>query len=107
MHVAPSHKTSTDTVETVSYIGSDKPVSSKSSYVRQDVEKQKNEQKASNDINKEEKPALKRGQRGKLKKMKEKYKDQDEEDKRLLMEALQVCVWFMTPKRKLMEKESL
>lgn len=32
----------------------------------------------------------KRGQKGKLKKIKEKYKDQDEEDRRLLMEALKV-----------------
>lgn len=43
----------------------------------------------------EEKPkpqALKRGQKGKLKKIKEKYKDQDEEDRRLLMAALQVII---------------
>lgn len=33
---------------------------------------------------------LKRGQKGRLKKMKEKYKDQDEDDRRLLMEILQV-----------------
>lgn len=33
---------------------------------------------------------LKRGQKGKLKKMKEKYKDQDEEDRRLSMLVLQV-----------------
>lgn len=35
---------------------------------------------------------LKRGQKGRLKKMKEKYKDQDEDDRRLLMEILQVCI---------------
>lgn len=36
---------------------------------------------------------LKRGQRSKLKKIKEKYKDQDEEDKRIRMEFLSVSLF--------------
>lgn len=39
---------------------------------------------------KQNQQGLKRGQRGKLKKIKEKYKDQDEEDRKLLMTVLQV-----------------
>jgi hypothetical protein len=35
---------------------------------------------------------LKRGQRSKLKKMKEKYRDQDEEDKEMMMSFLQVSI---------------
>lgn len=37
-----------------------------------------------------EKQGPKRGQKGKLKKIKEKYKDQDEEDRALMMEILKV-----------------
>lgn len=36
---------------------------------------------------------LKRGQKGRLKKMKEKYKDQDEEDRKLSMQVLQVNIF--------------
>ncbi|KAL7296937.1 hypothetical protein TKK_0009377 [Trichogramma kaykai] len=43
---------------------------------------------AEEDSQKKNQNALKRGQRGKLKKMKEKYKDQDEEDKVLAMAVL-------------------
>lgn len=43
-----------------------------------------------NDNKKTEQPVLKRGHKGKLKKIKEKYKDQDEEDRRLSMLVLQV-----------------
>ncbi|XP_034833767.1 ribosome quality control complex subunit NEMF homolog [Maniola hyperantus] len=46
-------------------------------------QKQKQEQK------KEEKPTIKRGQKSKLKKMKEKYKNQDDEDRAAMMEFLQ------------------
>lgn len=40
---------------------------------------------------KNQQPAAKRGQKGKLKKIKEKYKDQDEDERQLKMELLQVC----------------
>lgn len=36
-------------------------------------------------------PGLKRGQRSKIKKLKEKYGDQDEEERQLRMQILQVC----------------
>ncbi|XP_051159476.1 ribosome quality control complex subunit NEMF homolog [Leptopilina boulardi] len=58
--------------------------------------------------NEEEKPkpqALKRGQKGKLKKIKEKYKDQDEEDRRLLMAALQSAGAAKEDKRKNRQKD--
>lgn len=40
---------------------------------------------------KQNQSSMKRGQRGKLKKIKEKYKDQDEDDREKSMTALQVC----------------
>lgn len=57
---------------------------------------EKNENKIESDNRKGEQPALKRGQKGKLKKMKEKYKDQDEEDRRLSMLVLQVIFSFLS-----------
>ena len=49
----------------------------------------------SDEQTKQNQTGLKRGQRGKLKKIKEKYKDQDEEDRKLLMMALQVYIFKM------------
>jgi len=91
-----------DTKENVVYLGDDKPVIINASTVEKLVKtKQKAHPKEStekiekNDNNegdnkKGEQPVLKRGQKGKLKKIKEKYKDQDEEDRRLSMLVLQV-----------------
>lgn len=84
-----------DTEENVVYLGDDKPViintSAKQKHekgkqqVRLNEPKEKIEKndKSESDNKKAEQPVLKRGQKGKLKKMKEKYKDQDEEDRRL------------------------
>lgn len=58
---------------------------------KESKEKIEKDNKTEGDNKKEEQPVLKRGQKGKLKKMKEKYKDQDEEDRRLSMLVLQVC----------------
>lgn len=91
-----------DTEENVVYLGDDKPViintSAKQKHekgkqqVRLNEPKEKIEKndKSESDNKKAEQPVLKRGQKGKLKKMKEKYKDQDEEDRRLSMLVLQV-----------------
>ncbi|XP_043462985.1 nuclear export mediator factor NEMF homolog [Leptopilina heterotoma] len=67
----------------------------------------RSQQKAENEEEKEKpKPqALKRGQKGKLKKIKEKYKDQDEEDRRLLMAALQSAGAAKEDKRKNRQKD--
>jgi len=93
--------------ENVIYLGDDKPIiiNSSSAKQRPGKEKQKAHQKepkekiekndkSENDNKKKEQPVLKRGQKGKLKKMREKYKDQDEEDRRLSMLVLQVPSFF-------------
>lgn len=92
--------------ENIVYLGDDKPViintsvKEKRTKVKQKVhpkeEKEKTEKndKVESDNKKGDQPVLKRGQKGKLKKMKEKYKDQDEEDRRLSMLVLQVLPFF-------------
>lgn len=40
-------------------------------------------------------PVVKRGQRSKLAKIKQKYKDQDEEDRELIMQYLAVSIFFL------------
>lgn len=83
--------------ETVFYLGDDQPVILKrNSRSRVNSENKNNkpskpepkevaiEQKIDN------KPQTKRGQKSKLKKIKEKYKDQDEEERQLRMQILQV-----------------
>lgn len=59
---------------------------------KESAETEKNEKsdKIEGDNKKGEQPVLKRGQKGKMKKMREKYKNQDEEDRRLSMLVLQV-----------------
>lgn len=91
--------------KSVVYLGDDKPVvittsnkPKKQEKAKQNVsakesaETGKNEKsdKTEGDNKKGEQPVLKRGQKGKIKKMKEKYKNQDEEDRRLSMLVLQV-----------------
>ncbi|KAL0127872.1 hypothetical protein PUN28_003250 [Cardiocondyla obscurior] len=101
-----------DTKESVVYLGDDKPVIVNASNMEKHVKlKQKMHSKEStdkiekndtseNDIKKGEQPVLKRGQKWKLKKMKEKYKDQDEEDRRLSMLVLQSAGTAKEDKRK-------
>lgn len=92
-----------DMKENVVYLGDDKPVIINTSTMEKHAKaKQKIHpkepaekiEKNESDNKKGEQPALKRGQKGKLKKMKEKYKDQDEEDRRLSMLVLQVLLSF-------------
>lgn len=103
----PLITTPTDIEENVVYLGDDKPViihlsdKEKSAKAKQKAQAkepkkmiEKND-KTENDNKKGEQPVLKRGQKGKLKKMKEKYKDQDEEDRRLSMLVLQVLLFFI------------
>lgn len=51
---------------------------------------QEGDDKEENEVQAKQQQHLKRGQRGKLKKIKEKYKYQDEEERKLRMEILQV-----------------
>lgn len=83
----------------VIYLGDDKPVIinavniQKSSEIKQKLPlKKDNKGKIEIEPKKNDKVVLKRGQKGRLKKMKEKYKDQDEEDRRLSMQVLQVNI---------------
>ncbi|XP_014480395.1 PREDICTED: nuclear export mediator factor NEMF homolog [Dinoponera quadriceps] len=100
----PLITTQKDMEESVVYLGDDKPVTINMSVKekraktkqkaqpkepKEPKEKIEKSDKTESDNKKEEQPVLKRGQKGKLKKMKEKYKDQDEEDRRLSMLVLQ------------------
>ncbi|KAH1014684.1 hypothetical protein HUJ05_012526 [Dendroctonus ponderosae] len=80
--------------ENVIYLGDDKPIilnpsmskgrsrgSSESSYKDHKKSEKKNAE--------QQQPQIKRGQKSKLKKIKEKYKDQDEEERQLRMDILQ------------------
>lgn len=95
-----------------------KPLTKQNEIVKEEEKPQRIKQKKERDNlenrpvpkaeNEEEKPkpqALKRGQKGKLKKIKEKYKDQDEEDRRLLMAALQSAGAAKEDKRKNRQKD--
>lgn len=84
--------------EEVVYLGDDRPITLKPSEISskkgkpQPKENTKGaKEKPDNKETKQNEPnVLKRGQKGRLKKMKEKYKDQDEEDRKILMEVLKV-----------------
>nr|CAD7196324.1 unnamed protein product [Timema douglasi] len=86
--------------EKVVFLGDDKPVIFKSENWQQkrpnkkkvnaESGAQKEQEDIPNDKTKEEKASLmKRGQKSKLKKIKEKYKDQDEVERKLIMDILQ------------------
>ncbi|XP_046734786.1 nuclear export mediator factor NEMF homolog isoform X2 [Diprion similis] len=98
--------------ENVIYLGDGKPVvlTNKQGKGGSKVEQEK--KLPENEDNKNEKESKqkdrelpKRGQKGKLKKIKEKYKDQDEEDKRRLMEALKPAGAAKEDKRKNKNKD--
>jgi hypothetical protein len=88
--------------EHVFYLGDDKPITfpalpTKSQKVKKPIKNEPKESKQQKPKEKVEKPianVVKRGQHGKLKKIKEKYKDQDEEDKALVMGLLKVLLYF-------------
>jgi len=96
-----------DTKENVIYLGDDKPIiinastmekhakAKQKTHLKESTKKIEKDDKNENDNKKGEQPALKRGQKGKLKKIKEKYKDQDEEDRRLSMLVLQVLFFVL------------
>ncbi|XP_076637821.1 nuclear export mediator factor NEMF homolog Clbn [Colletes latitarsis] len=92
--------------ENVIYLGDDKPVilktvaKEKSSKNTQKEPYKKESEKIEVETKKNGQAVLKRGQKGKLKKMKEKYKDQDEEDRRLSMQILQSAGVAKEDKRK-------
>uniref|UniRef100_A0A1B6MPX6 NFACT RNA-binding domain-containing protein n=1 Tax=Graphocephala atropunctata TaxID=36148 RepID=A0A1B6MPX6_9HEMI len=80
---------------TVVYLGDNQPVVVKHTATKSGKQKQQQQTKAiKKEDDDEEKdkiniPQVKRGQKGKLKKIKEKYKDQDEEERKLRMDILQ------------------
>lgn len=87
----------------VVFLGDDKPVRLKPSLPASHQKRSRSNKSRSNSVqegdDKEQKEQqaqqqqhLKRGQRGKLKKIKEKYKYQDEEERKLRMEILQVLL---------------
>ncbi|XP_066585470.1 ribosome quality control complex subunit NEMF homolog [Prorops nasuta] len=97
--------------DNVVFLGDDKPVIVKSINKSKGGEKEaakfKSEMDEKNAKNekKNDQTALKRGQKGRLKKMKEKYKDQDEEDRKLSMAILQSAGAAKEDKRKIKNKD--
>lgn len=86
--------------EDVVYLGDDKPVAlTVTARPADKAERQsKNssrpqECKPEKDVKQAEPNILKRGQKGRLKKMKEKYKDQDDEERRILMDLFKVHIF--------------
>lgn len=90
--------------ENVIYLGDDKPVTIPMLPKKKNKSKKpnKNEQPIQSEPVKEKDKSsekqnssgVKRGQHSKLKKIKEKYKDQDDEDRAIFMETLKVCFFF-------------
>ncbi|XP_058799721.1 ribosome quality control complex subunit NEMF homolog isoform X2 [Phymastichus coffea] len=99
-------------LDNVVYLGDDKPVTLKNaqnkSVPRHSSRKVSIRSDDSNETEiqaKQNQSGLKRGQRGKLKKIKEKYKDQDEEDRKILMAVLQSAGSAKEDKRKSKNKD--
>ncbi|KAJ3648826.1 hypothetical protein Zmor_020598 [Zophobas morio] len=93
-----------DENETVVYLGDNKPVLVKPNQRSRGNSESKTKQQKTDSKNmpKEDsskQPTTKRGQRSKLKKIKEKYKDQDEEERKLRMEILQSAGSGKEPKK--------
>lgn len=82
--------------EKIVYLGDDKPILVKSNKQRSrgnsEAKNKQIKQNTSNSKEENTKQPIKRGQKAKLKKIKEKYKDQDEEERKLRMEILQVLI---------------
>ncbi|KOC59782.1 Nuclear export mediator factor NEMF like protein [Habropoda laboriosa] len=98
--------------EDVIYLGDDKPIvintapKEKGSKVKPKPPPTKeNKEKTELETKKNDQVVLKRGQKGRLKKMKEKYKDQDEEDRKLSMQVLQSAGAAKEDKRKHKNKD--
>ncbi|XP_076234474.1 nuclear export mediator factor NEMF homolog Clbn [Calliopsis andreniformis] len=97
--------------ENVIYLGDDKPiilntaVKEKNTKAKQKQPPKKESQKTETEMKKTDQVVLKRGQKGRLKKMKEKYKDQDEEDRKLSMQVLQSAGTTKEDKRKNKNKD--
>ncbi|XP_063538930.1 ribosome quality control complex subunit NEMF homolog [Cydia strobilella] len=79
----------TRTISEVSNNSDDKPLSFPSLPKKTGKKTHKEQQKKEDKKEEKKEPGMKRGQRSKLKKIKEKYKDQDEEDRALRMSILQ------------------
>ncbi|CAK9808303.1 Ribosome quality control complex subunit NEMF homolog [Anthophora plagiata] len=97
--------------EDVIYLGDDKPivintaVKEKGSKVKQKPSMKENKEQTALETKKNDQVVLKRGQKARLKKMKEKYKDQDEEDRKLSMQVLQSAGAAKEDKRKHKNKD--
>lgn len=81
--------------EKVVFLGDDNPVTINTNQrartkSENSIKQAKPKVLAQKDENVKEQQRLKRGQKSKLKKIKEKYKDQDEEEKKIRMEFIQV-----------------
>lgn len=84
-----------DTIDTPIYVNDNKTkkiIDNKGSKTQTNSKQSINSDK--NETKQNDQTVLKRGHRGKLKKMKEKYKDQDEEDRQLSMQILQVSLFY-------------
>ncbi|CAK9822472.1 Ribosome quality control complex subunit NEMF homolog [Anthophora retusa] len=97
--------------EDVIYLGDDKPivintaVKEKGSKIKQKSSMKENKEQTALETKKNDQVVLKRGQKARLKKMKEKYKDQDEEDRKLSMQVLQSAGAAKEDKRKHKNKD--
>ena len=106
-----SMKVAQENEDNVIYLGDDKPiivnatVKERTSKVKQKQPPAKESEKSEMETKKNDQVLFKRGQKGRLKKMKEKYKDQDEEDRRLSMQVLQSAGAAKEDKRKHKNKD--
>ncbi|XP_076284516.1 nuclear export mediator factor NEMF homolog Clbn [Lasioglossum baleicum] len=95
--------------ENVIYLGDNKPIVINNTIKEKSSDQNKQlkheNRKIETETKKNDQVALKRGQKGKLKKMKEKYKDQDEEDRKLSMQVLQSAGAAKEDKRKSKNKD--
>ncbi|XP_078035178.1 nuclear export mediator factor NEMF homolog Clbn [Augochlora pura] len=105
-------RTSENNDENVIYLGDNKPIVINTANIEKNSNKNKQRQlpqhenkKPEMETKKNDQVTLKRGQKGRLKKMKEKYKDQDEEDRRLSMQVLQSAGVAKEDKRKSKNKD--
>ncbi|KAK2574955.1 hypothetical protein KPH14_008718 [Odynerus spinipes] len=88
-------------------LGDDKPIviNSNKEKTTKSTQKQPPNKQPDKEVKKVEQGQLKRGQKSRLKKMKEKYKDQDEEDRHLAMEVLKSAGAAKEDKRRSKNKD--